>query len=93
MIKPSVYILVDINQGRTFGIFPTFEMAWQARQSLNEVVLEHGALSNEMCLTLYHDYVRSRLTVEEWTKKNLLHDIYAVEILARGMELDHSNGM
>lgn len=87
MIKPSVYILVDINQGRTFGVFPTFEMAWQARQSLNEVVLEHGALPDEKCLALYNGFARSGLSVAEWTKLNLLHDIYAVEILARGMEL------
>lgn len=87
MMKPSVYILVDINQGRTFGIFPTFETAWQARQSLNEVVLEHGALPDEKCLALYNGFARSGLSVDEWAKANLLHGVYAVEILARGMEL------
>lgn len=87
MMKPSVYILVDINQGRTFGIFPTFQTAWEARQSQNEVVLEHGPLPDATCLALYNGFVRSGLSVDAWAKANLLHDIYAVEILARGLEL------
>ena len=91
MSKPSVYILLDINKGRTFGVFPTYAMAWAARENACEVVVEHGPPSDEICLGMYLAFQASRMGVDEFAKHNKLLPIYCVEILARGMDVNARN--